>query len=276
MEKILYINSIFEGKEKDTCLLQDLLRYYLDINELPLKQSKRFKLQEILNWVVRNNKEIRDHYNNNTRRRCTPYNLRIRNFKDIIEPRFKMLLQLDLIREVGTAKAEKLNLQVPVYEYTAYGIILALLIKGLGLKKVITITKQEGKIVELEKELEKVYQYIYEMLAGKINKSSAATTIFYSILFRRLKEKGNFSKLVESMYDIINMSNNVVSVNDLVTRAIYTTFFDEQSEKVMFYETYEELDQDSKKLVLYNTKMSLENRFEDTQEELSRNNNIWP
>jgi hypothetical protein len=59
-------------------------------------------------------------------------------------------------------------------------------------------------------------------------------------------------------------------VNDLVIRAMYSTFFGEQSETAMFYETFEELDQDSKKLVLYKIKTSIENRFEDIQEQLSR------
>lgn len=161
-------------------------------------------------------------------------------------------------------------MQVPIYEYTESGIVLALIIKGLNLKKVIAITKVKDKIVEDQRELEKVYQYIYEVLSSKINDSSAAATIFYSILFQKLKKKGNFSKLVESMYNIINTCNNISSANDLVIRAMYSTFFDEQSETAMFYETFEELDQDSKKLVLYKIKMSLENRFEDIQEELSR------
>jgi hypothetical protein len=233
MEKIPYINSIFEKENKHHLLLQDLLNYSLVINELPLKQYKRFKLQEILNWIVRNNKKIKYRYDKSHIR----YSKRVHDNEEVIKRRFDLLLQLNLIRVAGFAKAEKLYLQVPAYEYTESGILLALIVKGLNLKNVIAITKGKEKIVELEKRLEKTYQYIYEILTGKINNSSAATTIFYSILFQKLKEKGNFSKLVENMYRIINTSNNIVSTNDLVTRAIYFTFFDEQSEKAMFYET---------------------------------------
>jgi hypothetical protein len=266
MEKILYINSIFENENKHHLLLQDLLNYSLVINELPLKQYKRFKLQEILNWIVRNNKKIKDRYDKSHIR----YSKRVHDNEEGIKPRFDSLLQLNLICVAGFVKAEKVYHQVPVYGYTVSGFLLALIVKGLNLKEVIAITKGKDKIIELEKELKKVYQYIYEILAGKINDSSAAVTIFYSILFQKLKEKGNFSKLVESMYHIINTCNNIASVNELVTRATYSTFFDEQSETAIFYETFEELDQDSKKLVLYKIKTSLENRFEDIQEELSR------
>jgi hypothetical protein len=51
-------------------------------------------------------------------------------------------------------------MQVLVYEYTTYGILLALLIKGLELKKVITVTKLKNKIDELEKECQKISRYI--------------------------------------------------------------------------------------------------------------------
>jgi hypothetical protein len=266
MKKIPYINSIFEKENKHHLLLQDLLRYSLVINELPLKQHKQFKLQEILNWTVRNNKKIKDRYDMSHIR----YSKRVHDNEEVIKPRFDLLLQLELIHLVSFVKADKVNHRVPVYEYTESGIILAFIIKSLNLKKVLVITKEKDKIVELEKELEKVCQHMYEVLAGKINNSSAAATIFYSILFRKLKEKGNFSKLVESMYHIINTCNNIASVNDLVTRAIYSTFFDEQSKTAMFYETFKELDQDSKKLVLYKIKTSLENRFGDIQEVPSR------
>ena len=69
MEKIPYINSIFEKDKRGrhytegALLLQDLLRYSLVINELPLKQSNPFKLRQLQNWVVRNNKKMVDHYN---------------------------------------------------------------------------------------------------------------------------------------------------------------------------------------------------------------------
>jgi hypothetical protein len=193
MEKIPYINSIFEIENKHHLLLQDLLRYSLAINELPLKQFKPFKLQEILNWIVRNNEKIKDRYDKSHVR----YSKRVHDNEEVIKPRFDLLLQLSLIRLVDFVKADKVNHQVPVYEYTESGILLALIIQGLNVKKVLAITKVKDKIVELEKELERVYQHIYEVLAGKINNSSAAATIFYSILFRKLKEKGNFSKLVE-------------------------------------------------------------------------------
>jgi hypothetical protein len=266
MKKLPYINLIFEEENKHHLLLQDLLSYSLNNNELPLKQFKRFKLQEILNWTVRNNERIKNHYEMSHIR----YSKRVHDNEEVIKPRFDFLLQLNLIRLVGLEKAEKLKMQVPLYEYTESGILLALIIKGLNLKKVIAITKVKDKIVELEKEREKVYQYIYEVLTGKINDSSAAATIFYSILFQKLKKKGNFSKLIERVYHIINTCNNITSANDLVNRAMYSTFFDEQSETAIFYETFEELDQESKGLVLYKNKISLENRFEDIQEELSR------
>jgi hypothetical protein len=123
MEKLPYINLIFEEENRHHLLLQDLLSYSLDNNELPLKQFKRFKLQEILNWTVRNNERIKNRYEKSHIR----YSKRVHDNEEVIKPRFDLLLQLNLIRVVGFAKAEKVIMQVPIYEYTESGILLALI-----------------------------------------------------------------------------------------------------------------------------------------------------
>ena len=121
MEKIPYINSIFEKDKRGrhytegALLLQDLLRYSLVINELPLKQSQTpFKLRQLQNWVVRNNKKMVDHYNKTFALKRTRYSKRIHNNEEVINPRFQLLLQLNIIRVIGTVQAEKIRLQIPI------------------------------------------------------------------------------------------------------------------------------------------------------------------
>jgi hypothetical protein len=44
----------------------------------------------------------------------------------------------------GATKAEKIKMQVPIYEYTKSGILFELIIKSLNLREVITITRRKG------------------------------------------------------------------------------------------------------------------------------------
>ena len=62
-------------------------------------------------------------------------------------------------------------------------------------------------------------------------------------------------------------------MNPRQTTPTCSAFFDTQSETDLLdalYETVEELDQDNKKLILYRIKMFAENKFENTQEDLTR------
>ena len=53
----------------EALLLKDLLRYSLEINEVPSRINTRFKKWELQNWIVRKNKEIVDYYNRTLNRK---------------------------------------------------------------------------------------------------------------------------------------------------------------------------------------------------------------
>jgi hypothetical protein len=281
-DKIRYIDSIFErDKERkyyteDALLLQDLLRYSFIINGVSLEKANQFRLRQLQNWIVRNNKQIVDYWNENLRRRNTTYSNRVHAMEGKINNRFEILLELNLVSISGDVQAEKIrDLQVPLHEYTKPGILLALIIKTLNLKEVITITTKKDKIVEQRKELDRVYQDIYRVLdlAFKIKKDSSSAVIFYSTLFQNCKNKGIFDKLVERIHYITNSNSNIINATDLLQRAVYHAFFDKHPDTRFLealYETLDGLDHEIKKLILYRLKIFAENRFENMQEEISR------
>ena len=248
MRKIRYIDAIFEKDEKGkhytggALLLQDLLRYSLVINELPLKLDVPFKKRQLYNWIVRNNKEIVDYYKKTIRRNKTSYSNRIHAKEETLDDNFEILLRLNLIKVGGIAAAEKTGSPVRLYKYTKGGILLTLITKSIDLKEVIFIT-----VTEHEKEVAKIYHDLYQILdsAFEIKGNSSAAVIFYSTLFQNCKEKGIFDKLVERIHYIINSDSNIVNMIDLLQRALYSAFFDKQSETDLLdalYETVEELD----------------------------------
>ena len=145
----------------------------------------------------------------------------------------------------------------------------------MNMKEVIAIGTKKDRIIALEKELHDTYQDVYEIFnfAYKIRDDSSASDIFYSSLFQKYNDKGIFDKLVNRAHYIINSNKNIMNMINLLQRAVYSPFFDKQSETEFldaFYETVQALDGGVKKLIVYRIKMLAENRFENKQEDLTR------
>ena len=70
---------------------------------------------------------------------------------------------MNLIYVDGTKKAEKVNVDIPLFAYTKFGILLALIIKSMNLRKIISIERDQNKILNYEQESEKINQTIYEL-----------------------------------------------------------------------------------------------------------------
>lgn len=164
MQKIRCIDAIFERDKKrkyyteDALLLQDLLRYSSSITGGSPEKANPFKLRELQNWIVRNNKQIVDYWNASIRRRNTPYSNRVHAMGGKINNKFEILQELNLVRISGAVQAEKIiGLQVPRYEYTKSGILLALIIKGMNL------ISKERRTVEIGKQIDKILENIHEL-----------------------------------------------------------------------------------------------------------------
>src|SRR5919197_634389 len=145
------ISAIFEKNKKgnytsDAQLRQDILLYYQAINNTTLSNNP-FTLRDLQNWIVQNNKEIRERYvgfdaHTPIRSRRYPHATRI-------EGKFNELIQLQLIRKSMREKlystdspyAEKV-----LYEYTRGGIFLALIIESINLKKSLVARGQKIKL----------------------------------------------------------------------------------------------------------------------------------
>jgi len=275
-QKIRYIDSIFEKDDQgsytdNALLLQDLLRYSLVINQLPLVKTTPFKLRELQNWIVRNNKQIVDYWNETTRRSKTPYSNRVHAMEGKINDRFEILQELNLIHQSGTAPAEKVSIQVSSYEYAKAGVLLALIIKSMNLTRVIAISKKKDEITDLKRALNKIYRDIRMLfkLAYKIRKDSPASEIFYSIFFQKCEDKRFFNKLINRMQHVLSFDYDIRSIPDLLDRAIHDPLFGRKPYSFidLSHTIIQELNYTTQKLFLYRLKISLENRFQDKLED---------
>ena len=270
----LTISAIFEKDKQgnytsDAQLRQDILLYYQAINNTTLSNNP-FTLRDLQNWIVQNNKEIRERYvgfdaHTPIRSRRYPHATRI-------EGKFNELIQLQLIRKSMREKlystdspyAEKV-----LYEYTRGGIFLALIIGS---------ARAKDKATENIRNLEKVHQNIYYCLVNlvfKINENSLASNIFYSNMFKKCKDKGVFDKFVDCVHHIINNTQNRnTSILNLFGHTVNFAFFNNEKPKAtltnILIETIEELEQKDQKLILNRLKMLAEEDYENSQEDLTR------
>jgi hypothetical protein len=277
------LDSIFEKKDEqgnytnDALMYQDILRYFEVINKTVL-QNNPFELRELQKWIVQNNKQIREDYRGS--KAHTSINNKIHNKEGRIKNKFEGLLHLLLIKRGETMTknvqvSESLYRDRKTFEYTREGIFLGLIIKSMNLKKVINTARAEHEITKDQKELEKTYQDIYDILGllFKANENSSANTIFYLKLFTKCKDKGVFNQFVELIHNIINTDNNIINISELFGRIVHHAFFSKQSPtefRKVLYETVEELDEEVKELVLYYMKLFAEGQYENKQQDSTR------
>jgi hypothetical protein len=272
MKKIRYIEAIFQKDPQTYRYISDalLLQYLLRYSEVVSKS--KFKKSQLYNWVIRNDPEYVEYYSGSSRRN-TPYNKRVHNHKEALDSNFEILLQMRLVRGAGVGPADKIPTTVMLFEYTNGGLLITLILRSMNLKEVIAITKEKDKINEHNKELDKIYQEIYDLFGLSLGKKeSPASNLFYFRFYQKCKARGIFYKVVERIHDIINSNNEITGISDLLYRAINAFhIFDKTLEADLLdtiNETINELDKNVKKLFLYRMKMFTETNFENRLENI--------
>src|SRR5215469_446794 len=101
------IHLIFEKDNgsytKRALFYQDILLYSKDIKEM---KKSSFKDRELTNWLLKHNSELVDYYSDPPYNH-TPPSARVENRLDRVKVSVRDLINLGLIRETGTAPAEK-------------------------------------------------------------------------------------------------------------------------------------------------------------------------
>jgi hypothetical protein len=227
--------------------------------------------------MVDNSNEIVNYYKEFSTRN-TPRSLRASYRKGRIKNKFEDLIKLNLVYVRGTRKAEKVNMDIPLYAYTKYGILLALVIKSQYLNELLSKEKQkndQNKIQNCQNDLDNNNRMIYEFLDSmlKIGEDYPYAYVFYNDLFRKIKVKGLFAKLVDHIILLCNSNLSIQSMGHLYQRLLDFGFQAEEDRRTflkLFHETIEELEPGVKELVLYQMKLTAERRFEFKKRYLSR------
>jgi len=274
--QIVYISDIFERDKnnnytKSARLYQDILGYNFVINET--LENGTFRLRDLQSWIVKNNLEIIDYYQGS--KSHTSISNRIHAREERINGMIKNLIQMRLIHESGTGIGRKVEIDIPLYSYTKAGRLIALIIKSMNLESEILFERDQYKIQNKKNELQQNNQVIYELISSilTIQDYPSYSNIFYSALFKKIKDKGVFDKFIHHIIDLYNSNISIKNIPHLFTYAVGMEFKDKEVSKNvldLYRETIQELDPEDQAIVLYQLKLSTERRFEDKNSYLSK------
>lgn len=244
------ISSIFARKTKDgrytnsASLYQNILRYSLELKQ---KQSKNNSLSftswEITDWLTTNNSCNADEH--------TKY--RIENPLKTVKIKLDNLIQLQLLDIAGYRPMSKRPRMTPIYQFNGYSYLIALIIQSFDSKT----------------SLEIVSNKIYDLLCNIFtdDPSSTSTSKFISRFLKTCKDREVFEYIVILLKETLAMADeSIVEMADLFKHLYLLDFKDIKLRTIfhnLFDDTINELDLETRKLVLYNLKLDIERKMRE-------------
>jgi len=163
--------------DKATVIYRDIIFKYAPlVKKEGQPTSHAFKDYELANWLLDNNQDFIDHYTYDLDRH-TNQSSRVKNTIRDIKAKIDDLIELGLMRRAGTVKQEKGTGIIFVYEFTQGTYLLLALLRSTG----------------DESADEEVYDIFQSILTDNKDPS---IFIFYSHLFKKIKERGLFSEII--------------------------------------------------------------------------------
>ena len=162
--------------------------------DLSESNNRSFTLREITDWITANKE-------GNINK---PNKQRIENPQKTIKNKLQNLVQLELLRIAGNRPVAKGTGTTPIYQFTEYADLLALIIESFEFK-----SSQEFSCICNE-----IFNILCTIFPAK--EGSTSTTVFYSNFFKKCKENGVFEYIVVLFRDIVaHITSPVPEMEDL-------------------------------------------------------------
>lgn len=238
----LYEKSLGGQHNNDQLLYQNIL-HYSTINNT-------FRFSELGNWLVRNNKKMLSFYDGTSSKKNTPYSRRVHGQERRIQNKLDDLIQLKLIDAKEIVKSQKNNLDTPLYSSTKPGHLLILLIKA---KDEEIIGKKQSPTV----------QHILDIVDSYSKLNDSCSLAFVNRFFKKCNEKGSLISIIGFFMEAILPRYNITTGRDLLVLflGLHHSLNWILAAPQIFCETVNELDEEAKKVVLYQFKMEIEEYY---------------
>jgi hypothetical protein len=231
------INAILETQNPtpslNALLYMDILKYATEI-----KANQSFRFNDLAKWLMSRNDEFFNYYKNSKAK--TPKSARIALRRHRIQRHVDNLVHLGLLEEKSIVKAEKNKVDTPTYGFALGGYLLGWLIK--------------------QKDSE---QHLLEFVNSCKETNDSPSLVFITNFFKKCDERGVFTYLIRFFMSNILPRSLVTHGRDLLLLflGIPNVLNWLLAEPEIFNETLNELDKETKKIILFNCKMEVEEYY---------------
>jgi len=242
------INAIFERTEND---YSNEALLYQNILEYPHRVKKSsYKFSEMARWLIENNREFSNFYGWGYKSTKITKSYAVAKKRDRIFVKLQDLIQLRLVKAIGTVKADKVDAEVKIYQNTREGDLLALV-----------FNREKNGYTEIHRLINR----ILGSDSTPVPKDSSSGDIFLQCFLNVCKEKNVLRPLIEffvarleSQREIDLIDNSSRLLHELINLRWFkcetdsTLFrqFDKFSYFGIWIESYNKLNDVTKKLLL--------------------------
>ncbi|HEY7572876.1 MAG TPA: hypothetical protein VH796_16065 [Nitrososphaeraceae archaeon] len=250
------IDWIFEkgddGTFTDEALLyQDIIKHAIKLKKSANEKNSNelsFSVYELAKWLRYNHNNYMDRY---SKKPLSNVQTEIESLQKGVGSRVDNLIQLELIKSIGTRQSTRGKGPVAIYTYTEFGFLFAWLLEDESEDRA-TITSE-------------VYDLIQSIF--RTGRYAPSYWIFYSEFFKMCRKCGRFQ-------DIVDLIRNTLTSNDLAVTTIVEFIhqiqrldFKDPTQTIFFSvllwdQIFNRLDPQIKSLVMYTMKVEIERRMD--------------
>jgi hypothetical protein len=256
---VIGIHSIFQKDRnsnytKPALLYQDILRY--SIHSKSSINVCHIRHWDLARWLMKKNQEFINHYKDPSTRNTT-INNRIENTQQRTKGKIKDLIELGLMKQIGTVKRSKGTGIVPIYEYKPAGYLFAYIMQSFDPKKKEDAEKQ-------------IYGLLHDSLF-KISENSQSDVLFYSRYFRKLDENNVFGNFFSYIRELLDSGRRIQTLRLFFQYAMLPYYKDGNGVRFfvkLWSDTVNELEPILKELVLHSLKLGIEDKMHRQVEDI--------
>jgi hypothetical protein len=248
-ESPIQIKTIFETNDdkktlsRDSLLYQDILKFGIEHD-----YGFGFRFTDLANWLIDYNHEFRTYYTDS--KSHIRKSARVANRRERIQGHIDKLEASNLIVKKAITEAEKNGENIPLYSLTMEGRLLALLIEC---KKI--SNDEKGDIRDCS-----LFQKVLETINSCTKTKVSFSLIFINSFFKNCIEIGVFGDFIHFFIDMVLSDSTIYNGRDLLGLflGLDHLLYWLASQPQIFIKTLQDLDRDTKRIILFQLKMEIE------------------
>jgi hypothetical protein len=261
------VNMILEMKNEklfsDSALLyQGMLKYGIECAD-----GNGIRFTDMANWLIRTLPEFINYYSGSKAK--TPLNIRLENRRDRIKQHFVHLFSMELFRIKRMVHAKKNEKEIiPLYELTLEGQLLAWIMKarnpeGITLHNKNTVIENKLGVIDQKRII--AIAKVFETIIQYFNMKESYVLESLSAFFNKCFNKGVLSDIIDSFYycDLkyveVNRARDLLRLFTKMNHPLDWIF----AKPSIFIETINEIDNQTRKLLMANFKMEIEEYYNE-------------